>query len=107
MRGGGRGGAMLHLLNCQQSGEKSSEEGYNWGGSREAETWARWAQTCTPTTSHVSEGPGTEKGSVRTRSPITRVMLNALFRCSLDLSIKAHSCATPQLEEMILYMPPV
>lgn len=24
------GGAMLHLLNCQQSGEKSAKRAYNW-----------------------------------------------------------------------------
>lgn len=28
--GGGGGRTMLHLLNCQQSGEKSAERGYNW-----------------------------------------------------------------------------
>lgn len=74
MRGRG-GGAMLHLLNCQQSGG-SSEEGYNWGVPERLR--------------RGPDGPRRAQGVLK-RCPnepcVTQVMLNTIFRCSLDMSI--------------------
>lgn len=56
--GGGRGGAMLHLLNCQQSGEKSAKRAYNWEFQKRAngEDYSPWK--CTWNTKRRSSSEG-------------------------------------------------